>query len=94
MESGEDVRIRVNDDGDFSRIERRRKLIPFHKPRRDPFDGVLTLVYGFGKRYGAAHGQGLFQFTALAVREGDAVTLTFAPDAAHLFDRASGTRLN
>jgi len=31
---------------------------------------------------------------ALALREGDAVKLAFAPAAAHLFDRASGARLN
>ena len=31
---------------------------------------------------------------AFALREGDTVKLTFAPAAAHLFDRASGERLN
>ena len=29
-----------------------------------------------------------------AVREGEATHLSFAPGAAHLFDRASGARLN
>jgi ABC-type sugar transport system ATPase subunit len=39
------------------------------------------------------HGVRLKTDAALAAREGEAVHLAFAPEAAHLFDRASGERL-
>jgi ABC-type sugar transport system ATPase subunit len=42
----------------------------------------------------AGHPVRLRSEAAIALQEGDAATLAFAPDAAHLFDRASGSRLN
>ena len=68
-------------------------------PVGNPGDGLAPLVEELGdsRIVNLALGPQRVRLktdAALTAREGDAVHLSFAPEAAHLFDRASGERLS